>query len=116
MNDCIFCKIAKREVPKDFTYEDEEIMVFPDISPIKPVHLLAMPKKHIKELLDVEEGELFGKLMKVIQKMVKENGLDKKGYHLMVNGGGAQIVDHFHVHVVGPIGQSEHAHNIDKRL
>ncbi len=108
MEDCIFCKIAGHEVPKEFTYEDEDVMVFPDIHPIKPVHLLVMPKKHIKEFIEVEDSELFTKIMKTVQKMIKDNGLESRGYHLMVNGGGAQLIDHFHIHIVGPVGKGEH--------
>lgn len=105
MNDCIFCKIARKEIPKEFTYEDEDVMVFPDINPIKPIHLLIMPKKHIKELMDISDSSVFEKVMRVVQKMVKEQGLDRQGYRLIVNGGGAQLIDHFHVHVAGPMGQ-----------
>lgn len=107
MNDCIFCKIANKEVPKEFAYEDDDVMVFPDIHPVRPVHLLVMPKIHIKELTEVTDESMFGKLMKVTQKMIKDNGLDTKGYHLMVNGGGAQIIDHFHIHITGPVGKGE---------
>lgn len=103
--DCIFCKIRDREIPKEFTYEDEDIMVFPDINPLKPIHLLVMPKKHLKDFLDLEDPILLEKLKNVIRKMIKEQKLEDKGYRLVVNGGGAQIIDHLHVHLVGPIGK-----------
>ncbi|MEK7450695.1 MAG: HIT domain-containing protein [Patescibacteria group bacterium] len=102
--DCIFCKIRDREIPKEFTYEDEDVMVFPDINPLKPIHLLIMPKKHIKDFLDLKDTTLLEKVKNVIQKMIKEQKLKDKGYRLVVNGGGAQIVDHLHVHLVGPLG------------
>lgn len=101
---CIFCKIRDREIPKEFTYEDEDIMVFPDINPIKPIHLLVMPKKHIKDFLDFDDLALLEKVKNIIQKMIREQGLKGKGYRLVVNGGGAQIIDHLHVHLVGPLG------------
>lgn len=104
MDDCIFCKIARHEIPKEFTYEDEDVMVFPDINPIKPTHLLIVSKKHIKDFLDVEEKILFEKLCIVIQKMIKKMSLENKGYRILVNGGGAQIIDHLHIHLLGPIG------------
>ncbi len=105
MVDCIFCKIAKHEVPKEFIYEDEEIMVFPDIYPIAKVHLLVIPKKHIEDFLDFEEDVLLSKLKKIIQKMVKKNKLENRGYRLTINGGGAQILNHLHIHLTGPLGK-----------
>lgn len=115
MNTCVFCKIRDGEIPKEFTYQDNEVMVFPDINPLKPVHLLVMPKKHVKEFVE-SDSETLEKVMKTVQKMIKENSLDTKGYHLMVNGGGAQLVDHFHIHIVGPIGSKEQAHQVIKEL
>lgn len=103
--DCIFCRIRDREIPKDFTYEDEEIMVFPDIHPAKPVHLLVVPKKHISDFLKLEESHILEKVKKAIQKMVREHKLEDKGYRLIVNGGGAQIIHHLHFHLMGPMGK-----------
>ena len=107
MADCIFCKIKNREIPKDFTYEDEEVMVFPDIHPVKPVHLLVVPKEHIEDFLEFDSKDLALKLKTVIDKMIRENELDKKGYRVGVNGGGAQIIRHLHFHLMGPMSASE---------
>src|SRR3989338_5929371 len=116
MTDCIFCKIRDRVIPKEFTYEDEDIMVFPDIRPIKPIHLLIVPKKHIEDFLMINdphfakasrsEEKLMMKLTKIIQKMVKKFELDTKGYRLGINGGGAQLINHLHVHLLGPMGKA----------
>jgi len=103
MPNCIFCKIADGSIPKEFTYEDENLMVFPDIHPVKPVHLLIVPKKHISEFMAIEDHELLPKIGKVIQKMITEQNLEKKGHRIIINGGGAQEVDHLHVHLMGPI-------------
>lgn len=103
---CIFCKIASHEISKEFTYEDSEIMVFPDIHPVRPVHLLVMPKKHIGDFLELVDGDLFNKLREVIQAMISKTGLSKKGYRLTVHGGGAQIIDHLHIHLMGPMGKA----------
>jgi len=103
MDNCIFCKIANKEIPKEFTFEDDDVLVFPDISPVKPVHLLVIPKKHISELIAVDSPELFQKLFVVVQKMIKKEGLEDKGYRIVINGGGAQIIDHLHIHLMGPI-------------
>src|SRR3989344_5405359 len=102
--DCIFCKIAKREIPQEFTYEDEEIMVFPDINPIASEHLLIVPKEHIADFLELQSDSLFGKMKNIIHKMLRQAKLEDKGYRLVVNGGGAQIIDHLHIHLIGPIG------------
>jgi len=106
MESCIFCKIRDRIIPKEFTYEDEDLMVFPDIHPLKPIHLLIISKKHIKDFSDLQDDNLFGKIRKVIQQMVKKQNLENKGYRVVVNGGGAQILDHFHVHLMGPLGKA----------
>lgn len=102
--DCIFCKIASHEMSKDFTYEDEEIMVFPDIHPIKPIHLLIVPKKHIATFSHLDDDVVLGKIRKIIQKMIVEFNLEGKGYRIVINGGGAQQIDHLHFHLTGPWG------------
>lgn len=104
MDDCIFCKIAKGEIEKDFIYQDEFVMAFDDINPVKPVHVLVLPREHIEDFLHVEDKELFAKIMGSIQLLVKKKELDTKGYRLVVNGGGAQMINHLHFHLVGPMG------------
>lgn len=104
MENCVFCKIASGEIKKEFTYEDENLVVFPDQNPMKPVHLLVIPKKHIKEFVELGDNELLVQFKNAIQKMIKEKGLDTQGYRVAVNGGGAQLIDHLHFHVMGPFG------------
>ena len=105
MNECVFCKIRDRIIPKEFTYEDDEVMVFPDIRPVAPIHLLIVAKKHIGDFLMMSDEGLMMKLTKTTQKMIKKFKLENKGYRLVVNGGGAQIIDHLHIHLMGEIGQ-----------
>jgi histidine triad (HIT) family protein len=105
MKNCIFCKIRDRIIPKEFLYEDDDVMVFPDINPFKPIHILIIPKKHIEDFLDVDNNVLWGKLKNVVQKMVKKLKLENKGYRVVINGGGAQIIRHLHIHLVGPLGK-----------
>ena len=105
MDNCIFCKIRDGEIPKEFTYQDEDVMVFPDIHPFKPIHLLIVPKKHVSDFLELSEIGLTKKLLEVTQKMVKETKLDSKGYRVAVNGAGAQIIKHLHIHLIGPLGK-----------
>lgn len=102
MKDCIFCKIVSGKIKKQFIYQDEFVAVFPDIHPQKPIHLLIIPKKHVKEFYEVEEKELFMHIGSAIQKMIDQNKLQNKGYRIEINGGGAQDVDHLHFHLLGP--------------
>lgn len=106
MENCIFCKIRDKIIPKEFAYEDKDIMVFPDIHPLKPIHLLIIPKKHIKDFSDLQDDNLFGKIRKITQEMVKKQNLTGKGYRVVINGGGTQIIDHLHAHLLGPLGKA----------
>lgn len=103
MDGCIFCKIRDGKISKDFTYEDDFVMVFPDIKPLKPIHLLIVPKQHIAELTDLNDDSLTIKLREVIKKMIKQENLSNKGYRVSVNGGGYQLVNHLHFHLLGPM-------------
>ena len=105
MEDCIFCKIIKKEIPSSIVYEDSEILAFRDINPVAPVHILVIPKKHISSLIDLnEEDELvIGRIYTVINKIVKQEGIDEKGFRVVVNCGedGGQEVKHLHFHIIG---------------
>lgn len=94
-------------MPKDFIYESKHVMAFPDIYPVRPVHLLVVPKKHIEDFLVLKEDRLWKEIAEVTQKLIVDNRLDKKGYRLGVNGGGAQMINHAHVHILGPIKRTE---------
>jgi len=102
---CIFCKIANKEIPKEFIYEDEDIMVFPDINPSAPVHILIVPKKHVPEMIAVDDPILFQKIFQVVQKMIKTTGLTGKPHRIGINGGGLQDIDHLHVHLIGQMSR-----------
>lgn len=106
MKDCIFCKIRDREIPKEFEYEDRDVMVFPDINPMKPIHILVVPKKHMKDFLAFDDMKLLGKVKKIIDKVIKDQKLTNKGFRVSTNGGGAQLIDHMHFHITGPIDRS----------
>lgn len=103
MSECIFCKIAKKEVPiEEIVYEDDKIIAFRDINPKAPIHLLIIPKKHIPSVdhLELQDKELMGELILVAQKIAKEKNL--KGYKLQINVGrpAGQIIDHLHLHLL----------------
>ena len=105
--DCVFCKIRDREISKEFEYEDKDIMVFPDLNPARQVHFLIVPKKHIKDFMELRDSKLMFKIISKIQDLAKKKKLDKNGFKLFVNGGGAQIIDHLHIHLTGPWDKTE---------
>lgn len=107
MKDCIFCKIASHEVPKEFLFEDEDVMIFPDLNPARQVHFLAVPKKHMTDFSELTDFSLMKKIFSKVQDIIKDEGLDTKGFKVFMNGGGAQVVDHLHIHITGPWGKNE---------
>ena len=104
MNDCLFCKIIKGEIPSNKVYEDDEILAFHDINPAAPIHILVIPKKHIDSLAKIEKEDeiLIGKIYGVIDKIAEEKGFKDEGYRVIVNCGenGGQEVMHLHYHVL----------------
>lgn len=111
MEDCLFCKIIRGEIPSTKVYEDEEILAFKDINPAAPIHILVIPKKHIKSLVELEKEDeiLIGKIYTVINKIAKDQGVKEKGYRVIVNCGkdGGQEVEHLHFHLLAgkPLGE-----------
>lgn len=103
--DCLFCKIANKEVASKIVYEDDRILVFEDAKPIAPVHLLIIPKKHIPTVnhLELSDKELMGELFLIAKKMAGEKGVSEKGYRLILNVGkdSGQTIDHLHLHLLG---------------
>lgn len=105
MEDCIFCKIVKGEIPSKKVYEDDYVLSFHDIQPIAPVHILTIPKKHIPSLLALtaEDKELIGHLHLALQEVARITGVDKDGFRVVTNTGvhGQQTVHHLHYHLIG---------------
>jgi len=104
MEDCLFCKIIRKEVPATTVYEDEEILCFNDISPQAPVHVLIIPKKHLNSLNDAETEDktMLGHLLYKAGEIAAMLGLEN-GYRLVNNCGadGMQSVQHLHFHLLG---------------
>ena len=104
MEDCIFCKIIKGEIPSTKVYEDEEILAFNDVNPAAPIHILVVPKKHIESLdhLEKEDEALVGRIYGVINKIAEEQGVKNDGFRVIVNCGknGGQEVMHLHFHIL----------------
>ena len=105
MEDCLFCKIAAGKMDTDFIYQDEQVVVFEDINPKAPVHLLIVPKKHISDLnsLETEDSELIGHIYQIAKQMAAEYDIAESGYRLVSNCGddGGQTVYHIHFHLLG---------------
>lgn len=104
MDNCIFCKIVQKEIPADIVYETDDVMVFPDLHPQAPVHLLIIPKTHVGEFVKVEETELFKHLFHTVREMIKQYKLEDNRYKILINGGGLQDIDHLHIHLLGNLG------------
>lgn len=104
MDNCIFCKIINGEIPSNKVYEDDEIFAFRDINPQAPVHILVIPKKHIKSLSDLQEEDvnLIGKINIKINEIAKTEGFADQGYRVIVNCGedAGQEVMHLHYHIL----------------
>ncbi len=105
MDDCLFCKIIKKEIPSKVVYEDDTVLAFRDINPVAPVHILVIPKKHIGSVVELtnEDEAVVGKIYTIINKIAKQEGIAEKGFRVIVNCGedGGQEVKHLHFHLLG---------------
>ncbi len=99
--ECIFCKIIRGDFGTEFVYETENVVVFNDINPKAPIHMLVCPKKHIPTLNDLEDKELMSELLQTVKDVTKKVGL--KSYKTQINTGkeAGQEVFHLHLHVMG---------------
>lgn len=103
MESCLFCKIINKEIPTDFIYEDESVLVFADIKPLAPVHYLVVPKEHIQSIIHLQGNhhEIISKLVFTAKNTAEK--IELKGYKLVFNVGreGGQLIDHLHLHLLG---------------
>lgn len=103
--DCLFCKIIKKDIPASIVFDDSDIMVFQDIKPQAPEHLLIIPKKHISTINDANKDDenLLGRMILTAKAVAKTRELSESGYRLVfnVNSGGGQDVYHIHLHLLG---------------
>ena len=101
---CIFCRIVAGEIPSRKAYEDDDVLVFHDIAPWAPVHVLMIPKEHVATLYDIEERHagLLGRMLTLAPRLMRELGVTN-GFRTLINTGrdGLQEVQHVHVHVMG---------------
>ena len=99
---CIFCRIARGEIPSSLLHDDGEIFAIRDISPIAPTHILVIPKAHVPTLNE-SDGSLVGRMVDVAKKLARDEGIAERGYRLVVNTQreAGQEVFHLHLHLIG---------------
>ena len=104
MEDCIFCKIIKGEIPSTKVYEDDKVLAFKEINPAAPIHVLVIPKKNIENVLEINEEnkEITSDIFLAINKIAKQLGIDKDGFRIINNCGkdAGQEVMHLHFHIL----------------
>lgn len=109
MEACIFCMIARHDIPAAVVYEDEVVLAFDDIHPQAPVHTLVIPKEHYAGLGDTIPDEVLATLMKAIPKVAAIKGVAESGYRTIINTGpdAGQTIEHLHAHVLGGVPMGE---------
>jgi histidine triad (HIT) family protein len=105
VDNCIFCRIVKKDIPAAIVYEDEHVVVFDDLNPQARVHMLVIPRRHVISLDDTQESDatLLGQLLVVCARVARDRGIAHSGYRVVTNAGAeaGQSVFHLHVHVLG---------------
>lgn len=102
---CLFCQIVNGETPTEILFENETLAVFKDINPAAPVHLLIVPKKHIRSINDLNESDrpMLAEMLMVARDMAGKQGIADSGYRIFFNveRGGGQVIFHLHMHLIG---------------
>jgi len=103
--DCIFCKIINKQIKANIVFEDNDVLAFEDTNPQAPMHILIIPKQHIKKMQDISDQEniVLMKMLAVVPKIALDKSIDLSGYRVVINNGkdaGAEV-DHLHIHLLG---------------
>jgi histidine triad (HIT) family protein len=105
MSEDLFLKIISREIPADIVYENDDVLAFRDVNPQAPLHVLIIPKVHIRTINEMQpqNAELFGKLFLAAQDIAAQQGIAEDGYRVVMNCNSAagQTVFHVHLHLLG---------------
>ena len=105
MDDCIFCKIGRGDIPAEILYQDDDVVAFRDLSPQAPTHALVIPRRHVATLNDLQatDAELVGKMVLAAASVARQEGFDQSGYRTVLNcnDDGGQTVVHIHLHLLG---------------
>ena len=103
MDDCLFCKIARGEIPVKLLASNDLAVAFPDIRPVAPTHALVIPRTHVASLKELSDFAMLGAMHALAAQVAREAGLDDGGYRTVINTGAdaGQTVFHLHLHVLG---------------
>jgi len=105
MENCIFCKIVKKEIPAKIVYENERLFAFEDTNPQAPLHILLIPKEHFSSLNEVpdEKKDILAEILLTARQIAKERGISERGYRIVLNTAkeSGQAVFHLHFHLLG---------------
>lgn len=105
MEECLFCKIAKKEIPSEIVFENTRIVAFKDISPQAPVHILVAVKEHLRSVMDLtaESKEVLLDIFLAVKQIAKDQGIEERGFRVITNTGpdSGQEIDHLHFHLLG---------------
>ena len=102
-NDCLFCRILRKEIPAKIVAENEHCLAFRDINPQAPVHILVIPREHIASLNETTDAAMIGQLHLMAAQLAKSEGLAERGYRTVINTNAeaGQTVFHIHLHLLG---------------
>ncbi len=102
-DDCLFCKIARKEIPATIVAEDEHCLAFRDIAPKAPVHILVIPREHVASLDEAKDAMMIGRMALFAAEIARKEGIAKAGYRVIfnTNAGAGQTVFHLHLHLLG---------------
>jgi histidine triad (HIT) family protein len=102
-DDCLFCRIIRREIPSPLIYEAPDCVAFRDINPQAPTHALVVPRRHVTSLNEADDANLLGELLRGAAAVAKQEGIAESGYRTVINtnADAGQAVFHIHVHVIG---------------
>lgn len=102
-DNCLFCRIVRKEIPAKLVAETEDCVAFRDINPQAPVHILVVPRRHVASLNDADDAALVGKLSLVAAELARQEGISERGYRTVINtnADAGQTVFHVHLHLLG---------------
>jgi histidine triad (HIT) family protein len=102
-DDCLFCKIARGEIPAKIVAEDATCIAFRDVNPVAPVHVLVISRAHVPSLNEVASPALMGDMLQMVREVAKQEGIAASGYRVVfnTNSDGGQTVMHVHAHLIG---------------
>lgn len=102
-DDCLFCRIARKEIPAKLVLESEHVVAFRDINPQAPVHVLLIPREHVASVNEAKDAEMLGRLLLTGAEIAKREGVADSGYRMVINtnGDAGQTVFHIHLHLLG---------------